>query len=689
MAYKTAIQALSSTLSTGELAEVQATKSIEELHAVAEQVQILFSRSKRKGRLQSLVEVLDHYSPVLDVLSQSHSDYTALIWGSMRWLLQITMNYFRLLRRLATMLEEIGHSLPRFMLYQRVLPTDHMSRIISKLYAAIIQFLSEAITFWISHKFRKFVLAFWSPFEIKFGDTVDKISRLQKCVEKDAIATEMAQRRRESLRIDDQLRELSLITRHTLQSILEVKERQTILLLMSIRQQLFTCFDCKSEYQEECIRVYSTFMSTAWEETMHVEAQFSSWHHVPHSRLTYVQAEALEPMLTVGQQYYERRFMKPTKRVTVFWGAGMTRESALAALIFGILTKHAEQLLYREMPGFYVEKFCHSPPSFDRLWVIFTEIMSVLTELHCTIHVASYEPQAIDFVAKLVQFALRYRHGKLDLLIYHPTVNALSSIPGWVELDNDYDVDFDISACDSFFRIVLLEEGYYENLSDTMQRYIWMTLWRTLRYVLMSLTFHKACHTMRPEVRQHDGKRMLPSFQYDSRSHQQASALLKRRIIAFLQVIPIEMTPEIQQQLQMALVSGCCRTVPSSGFSTGEKNSSSSSCAQPISPDAEHRAEIWASVQTQFEAVISDLFEEKILDVLNHTTPTDGNLDSEVEAEISGSAHIQQLDIIGRHVFCQDRWTAEDLAASQTRLEEVLMNAARTGLRLMQKVVYP
>ena len=126
-AYNTAVKTLSSTLSTSELADVQATKSIEELHAVAEQVQISFSHSKRKGRLQSLVEILDHYSPVLDVLSQSHSEYTALLWGSMKWLLQVTMNYFRLLKRLATMLDEIGHSLPRFMLYERILPTDHMS----------------------------------------------------------------------------------------------------------------------------------------------------------------------------------------------------------------------------------------------------------------------------------------------------------------------------------------------------------------------------------------------------------------------------------------------------------------------------------------------------------------------------------------------------------------------------------
>lgn len=691
-AYETALQALQSTLSPTELASVQLTTSVEELYAVAERVESLCSRLKNKGRLQSLVEVLDHYSPILDVLSQSHSDYTALLWGSIKWLLQVTMNYFRLLKRLSTMLEEIGDNLPRFMLYERILPTNHMFRIISKLYAAIIQFLYEAIAFWKRHKVRKFVVAFWSPFEVKFSDTMEKIHRLQECVEKDAIATEMAQRRRDTVRFEGQLRELSLITRHTLQSVLEVKERQTILLLMTIRQQLFTPFDCKSEYQEECIQVYSAFMSTAWEETMQVEAQFSSWHHTPHSRLTYVQAEALEPVLTVAQLLYDRKFSQDVKRVILFWGAGMTKESALAALIFGILTKHADKLLYREMSGFYAEKFGRCSPAFEQLWTIFTEMMSVLPELHCTIHVASYEPQATDFVARLVKFALQSRHGKLDLLIYHTTVNALSSTPGWVELDNDYDVDFDVNACDSFFRLVLLEANCYEDLSDTMQTYMWMTTWRSLRYNLMALTFHQTCHIIRPEMRQHDGKRLLPSFKYESRSHQQAAALLKRRVIAFLQLIPIEMSPEKRQQLRTALnVSNGRDHAIDSVSENDEQNLGPRSKAQPISPDFEERTEIWANIQAQFEEVISEIFENKILDILEHTDCIDDDLDIDVGVEASGSAHlsIQQMEMVGGQVFCQDRWSVEDLTTAQTRLEQVLLNGARTGLMLTQQVVFP
>ena len=317
---------------------------------------------------------------------------------------------------------------------------------------------------------------------------------------------------------------------------------------------------------------------------------------------------------------------------------------------------------------------------------------SVLPELCYTIHVASYTIEATEFITKLMQFAEDFQHGSLDLLIYHTTVGTLSKHPGWIEMDIEYDVDFDLNSCDSFFRIVLLEMGYYENLSATMQTYIWKSAWRSLRYNLMSLTFHQACHIIRPDVRQHDGKRMLPSFQYESRLHQEASILLKRTIIAFLQIIPFEMSPETQEELHAALnIPELNKWVAETVTDTQKQAFAPSSCAQPLYPNAEQRAVIWARVQAQYEAVISDLFEEKILGVLNHPTTTDDHLDLgfEVETEISGSTHIQQMDIVGRQVFCKDQWTAEDLTLAQTKLEDVLTNAATAGLKLVQKVVYP
>jgi hypothetical protein len=57
------------------------------------------------------------------------------------------MNYFNLLQRLSCMLSDIGHNLPRFLFYQRILPTNRVASICSELYVAILEFLHKTIMF--------------------------------------------------------------------------------------------------------------------------------------------------------------------------------------------------------------------------------------------------------------------------------------------------------------------------------------------------------------------------------------------------------------------------------------------------------------------------------------------------------------------------------------------------------------
>jgi hypothetical protein len=178
------------------------------------------------------VQTLNQYSGVLDIVAQWHPEYSALVWGSIKWLLLIAMNYISLAQRIADMLEEIGDNLPRFLLYQQLLPTSRMSQVISKLYAAVIEFLYCTIIYFHRSRIRRYFSALWVPFETRFKDTMDRIQRLQVCVENDARATATAQQQIESTDFARQLSELALTTRVTLQSILDVKQRQTAMLLM-------------------------------------------------------------------------------------------------------------------------------------------------------------------------------------------------------------------------------------------------------------------------------------------------------------------------------------------------------------------------------------------------------------------------------------------------------------------------
>jgi hypothetical protein len=68
---------------------------------------------------------------------------------------------------------------------------------------------------------------------------MEKIQRLQVCAGNDASATAMARQQAESTSFAVQLSELTIATKHMFRSVLEVKQRQTVILLMSIRQRYF------------------------------------------------------------------------------------------------------------------------------------------------------------------------------------------------------------------------------------------------------------------------------------------------------------------------------------------------------------------------------------------------------------------------------------------------------------------
>lgn len=36
------------------------------------------------------MEVLDHYSQVMDVLAQAHPEFMCLFWGGLKWLLEVS-----------------------------------------------------------------------------------------------------------------------------------------------------------------------------------------------------------------------------------------------------------------------------------------------------------------------------------------------------------------------------------------------------------------------------------------------------------------------------------------------------------------------------------------------------------------------------------------------------------------------
>ena len=86
-AYTITLRSLQQALLYAEMTQIQVTLSVKDLHNVATEAQYL-GRGGR-GRIRSMVETLNQYSGVPDIVSQWHPKYSAPAWGTLKWLLVI------------------------------------------------------------------------------------------------------------------------------------------------------------------------------------------------------------------------------------------------------------------------------------------------------------------------------------------------------------------------------------------------------------------------------------------------------------------------------------------------------------------------------------------------------------------------------------------------------------------------
>jgi hypothetical protein len=85
VAYTIALQSLQKHISYTEMSQVQATSSVKDLHHVATKAQSLSRRET--GKIRNMVQTLNQYSGILDIVSWWHLEYSALVWGPMKCLL--------------------------------------------------------------------------------------------------------------------------------------------------------------------------------------------------------------------------------------------------------------------------------------------------------------------------------------------------------------------------------------------------------------------------------------------------------------------------------------------------------------------------------------------------------------------------------------------------------------------------
>jgi hypothetical protein len=139
---------LSQTLRKDEVDKILSPSStVSELHKLALGIQKEQTDVLDRRKMGKFIDVLDHYSGVFDVLSQCDFSYMTIIWGVFKFSLMVSRNHHNMLLKFTDMMIEIGLNLSRIELYRHIFPTGRMLELVAELYAAILEFLQEFITY--------------------------------------------------------------------------------------------------------------------------------------------------------------------------------------------------------------------------------------------------------------------------------------------------------------------------------------------------------------------------------------------------------------------------------------------------------------------------------------------------------------------------------------------------------------
>jgi nucleoside-triphosphatase THEP1 len=155
-----------------------------------------------RKRVKPLLESLDGFSKALDVLSQSSASVLCPLWGGIRIVLHLALEYDKYFTKLMIMYERIGDALPRFRAYEALFPThDTLLASLADAYLEVVNFSYDACRVFTlpQAKLRKPLSPLkhkWKPFEAEFDQYMDRFRRHQKNVTEQAHLAHMIEGRK-------------------------------------------------------------------------------------------------------------------------------------------------------------------------------------------------------------------------------------------------------------------------------------------------------------------------------------------------------------------------------------------------------------------------------------------------------------------------------------------------------------
>ncbi|KAJ4287871.1 hypothetical protein N0V88_007489 [Collariella sp. IMI 366227] len=376
------------------------------------------STNEDKGRVSKFIDVLHHYHGVFDVLSQAGDfAYLAVVWETEGLTTdndQMAKNKKELLGKITDMLVEIGLTLSRIEIYAKLFPTARMVELISMIYAAVADFLQEVVLhFNQKSSVRRALSSFIRPFDEKFGRAMDRIHRLETCIEKDAILLHAMQ--------------TASIAQHQLDSFLSRQHFTTTL----------DSFPLPATYHSSSRPPTPSPPPPGRNGSPSSSATSSSASPQNATRLSQGLCDAPDYQHALQWAAQQRRLTPHIPAAYLIWAQGMSVHTAIASLIFQVL-QHRPGAVAEY--GLDMDMFARAATSVRTLWDVWVYLVKKLGGCLVYISIGSAGEDEFAVVGKFVKTVRAWQGPPhLWVTIVHPYNEGFAGIEEATDLDGLYD----------------------------------------------------------------------------------------------------------------------------------------------------------------------------------------------------------------------------------------------------------
>lgn len=254
-------------------------------------------------------------------------------------------------------------------------------------------------------------------------------------------------------------------------------------MFLRIKDILFQGLEHQANYHEDLASMY-TVTAGAWKAWFAEEQRYLPSDLAPTARLTQGLCDA--PDSQHALQWAARQLARSPHIPSAYliWAKGMTAQSAIASLIFQILTQRRTVVSEHNLD---MQMFKRAGASIKALWDMFVHLMRVLGGCLIYISMGSAGPDEAAVVEKFVKTVQRWDGPPISVTIIHPANDWFTYVDDVTDIDGIYDVHPSLTTTDALHHVLMLELDMHSVVSETIRTVLWESLWREVRYAVIGV----------------------------------------------------------------------------------------------------------------------------------------------------------------------------------------------------------